>query len=165
MKHHHYNTTIAWTGNQGSGTADYKAYDRSHTVAIKGKGIIEGTSDPAFRGDPSKHTPEDMLVSSLSSCHMLWYLHLCAVNGVVVTDYVDHATGVMEENSDGSGQFIGVALNPLVTVQSPDMVDRALALHHDATRKCFIARSVNFDVYHKPQVLVAGETRATVTLA
>ena len=165
MKHHHYNTTITWTGNRGTGTSDYKAYERNHDVSIKGKRVIEATSDPSFRGDPAKHTPEDMLVSSLSSCHMLWYLHLCAVNGVVVINYVDHATGVMEENTDGSGQFIGVALNPIVTVQSADMVDRAFALHQEATRKCFIARSVNFDVYHKPQVLVAGHTPASVALS
>ena len=95
---------------------------------------------------------------------MLWYLHLCAVNGVIVTNYVDHATGVMEENSDGSGQFIGVTLNPVVTVQSEEMVERALGLHHDATRKCFIARSVNFDVQHKPQIIVAGQTKAAVSL-
>lgn len=160
MKHHYYNATLTWTGNRGSGTSEYRAYERSHAIDIKGKPTIEGTSDSAFRGDPTKHTPEDMLVSSLSSCHMLWYLHLCAVNGVIVTDYVDHATGVMEENTDGSGQFIGVALNPVVTVASADMAERALALHHDATRKCFIARSVNFDVYHKPQILVAGEMSA-----
>jgi len=162
MKHHHYNATITWTGNLGSGTSDYKAYDRSHNIGIKGKSIIESTSDPAFRGDPTKHTPEDMLVSSLSSCHMLWYLHLCAVNGVVVTQYIDQATGVMEENSDGSGQFIGVTLNPVVAVQSADMVERALALHQDATHKCFIARSVNFDVHHKPQVIVAGQTQTAI---
>ncbi|MGC3947293.1 MAG: OsmC family protein [Chryseolinea sp.] len=165
MKHHNYNATTTWTGNRGSGTTDYKGYDRSHEIAIKGKQIIEGSSDPSFRGDPTKHTPEDMLVSSLSTCHMLWYLHLCAVNGVVVTDYVDHATGVMEENTDGSGQFIGVTLNPVVTVQSAEMVERAHSLHHDATRKCFIARSVNFDVQHKPQVLVAGQAQAAVTLS
>lgn len=164
MKHHHYNATISWTGNRGSGTSDYKAYDRSHSVDIKGKPTIYSTADPAFRGDPAKHTPEDMLVSSLSGCHMLWYLHLCAVNGIVVSNYVDHATGVMEENGDGSGQFIGVALNPVVTVQSSEMVDRALSLHQEATRKCFIARSVNFDVYHKPQVLVEGQASAPVSV-
>lgn len=156
MKHHHYHATITWTGNRGSGTSDYRAYDRNHTVAIGGKPPIEATSDPAFRGDPSKHTPEDMLVSSLSSCHMLWYLHLCAVNGVIVTAYDDQASGVMEENSDGSGQFIGVVLNPVVTVRSEDMIDLALSLHQEATRKCFIARSVNFDVRHKPQIQVSG---------
>lgn len=165
MKHHHYNATITWTGNRGSGTSDYRAYERSHHIAIKGKAILEGSSDAAFRGDPTKHTPEDMLVTSLSTCHMLWYLHLCAVNGVVVTDYVDHATGVMEENSDGSGQFIGVTLNPIVTVQSEEMSERARALHHDATRKCFIARSVNFDVQHKPQIVVAGQTQIAAPLS
>jgi organic hydroperoxide reductase OsmC/OhrA len=159
MKHHHYNATTTWTGNRGSGTSDYKAYDRSHEIGIKGKRIIEGSADPSFRGDPTKHTPEDMLVSSLSNCHMLWYLHLCSANGVVVTAYVDHATGVMEENSDGSGQFIGVTLNPIVTVQSAAMVELAISLHHEATHKCFIARSVNFNVQHKPQILIAGQAK------
>jgi organic hydroperoxide reductase OsmC/OhrA len=157
MKHHHYNATVTWTGDRGSGTSDYKSYDRNHTVGIKGKRIIECTSDPAFRGDPTRHTPEDLLVSSLSTCHMLWYLHLCAVHGVVVTGYVDHASGVMEENADGSGQFIGVNISPTVTVQSPEMVDRAYALHKDANGMCFIARSVNFHVHHHPHIVVAGQ--------
>ena len=156
MKHHQYHTTVTWTGNLGEGTAGYKTYERSHDIAVEGKSTIKGTSDSAFRGDPSKHTPEDFLVSSLSTCHMLWYLHLCAVNGVVVMDYVDNAAGVMEENTDGSGQFIGVTLSPVVTVKSTEMVDKAYALHHDANRMCFIARSVNFDVHHKPKVIVAS---------
>ncbi len=159
VKHHHYNSTITWTGNRGQGTTDYKGYDRSHSIATKGKRTIEGSSDPSFRGDPTKHTPEDFLVSSLSTCHMLWYLHLCAVNGVVVTDYTDNASAVMEENADGSGQFIGANLNPVVTVRSADMIERAYALHQNANRMCFIARSVNFDVHHKPHIVVAGHTQ------
>jgi len=157
MKHHQYHAKVTWTGNRGEGTTAYSAYDRNHAISIKGKPSIEGTSDVAFRGDPSKHTPEDLLVSSLSTCHMLWYLHLCAVNGVVVLQYVDNAFGVMEENKDGSGQFIGATLSPIVTVTSSDMVEKAMALHHDANRMCFIARSVNFDVHHKPQVVVANK--------
>ncbi len=86
---------------------------------------------------------------------MLWYLHVCAVNNVIVTNYVDNAFGIMEENQDGSGQFIGVTLNPQVTVESSDMVERAIALHHEAHKMCFIARSVNFDVQHKPHVIAA----------
>lgn len=154
MKHHHYNAAIVWTGNTGSGTSDYRSYTRNHNINIGGKPTITASSDPAFRGDPSRHNPEELLVSALSSCHMLWYLHLCAVNNVVVTAYEDRATGVMEENADGSGQFIGVSLNPIVTVQHAEMVERAYSLHEDATHKCFIARSVNFDVHHKPRVLV-----------
>lgn len=161
MKHHQYHATVTWTGNLGEGTAGYKTYERSHDIAVEGKPTIKGTSDSAFRGDPSKHTPEDFLVSSLSTCHMLWYLHLCAVNGVVVVDYVDNAAGVMEENTDGSGQFIGVTLSPVVTVKSMEMVDKAYALHHEANRMCFIARSVNFDVHHKPKVIVVNREKVS----
>ncbi|MEO8472883.1 MAG: OsmC family protein [Chryseolinea sp.] len=156
MKHHNYQATMTWTGNRGTGTKDYRGYDRSHTYQIKGKQVIEGSSDPAFRGDPAKYNPEELLIMALSSCHMLSYLHVCAVNDIVVTAYVDNATGVMEENKDGSGQFIGVTLNPIVTVKSPDMIEKANTLHHDASRACFIARSVNFDVQHKPLAVAAG---------
>ncbi|TAD82873.1 MAG: OsmC family peroxiredoxin [Bacteroidetes bacterium] len=105
---HHYRTTIKWTGNTGSGTDHYRNYERSHCIVIENKSDILGSSDPAFRGDQTKHNPEDLLVSSLSSCHMLWYLHLCAQAGVVVTHYVDNAMGIMEEAADGGGQFLEV---------------------------------------------------------
>ena len=154
MKSHHYHTTTVWTGNQGSGTSEYKAYERSHLIQVDGKPTIEGSSDPAFRGDKTKYTPEDMLVASISTCHMLWYLHLCAVNGVIVTGYTDHAEGVMEEDSKGSGIFTEVILHPLVTIKERGMQERANALHHDANKMCFIANSVKFPVYHKPQAIV-----------
>lgn len=156
MKLHHYRTMIRWTGNRGNGTADYRAYERTHVIAIDGKADIMGSSDAAFRGDPAMHTPEDMLVASLAACHMLWYLHLCATHGVVVSDYRDRATGIMEENEDGSGQFTTVTLHPEVTVADPGMLERAHSLHREANAKCFIARSVNFEVRHQPQVSVAA---------
>src|SRR5688572_6604565 len=102
MPLHHYQTKTIWTGNLGAGTKEYKAYERDHLIRIEGKPDIQGSSDPAFRGDKTKHTPEDLFVSTLSTCHMLWYLHLCAKHGIVVTAYVDNASGVMEEHDDGS---------------------------------------------------------------
>jgi organic hydroperoxide reductase OsmC/OhrA len=93
-------------------------------------------------------------VASISSCHMLWYLHLCAVNGVIVTDYTDQASGSMEENKDGSGQFTEITLQPRVVVEHESMIEKANALHHDANTMCFIARSVNFPVHHKPEAVV-----------
>lgn len=158
--HHHYKATITWTGNRGKGTESYKVYERSHHIFIEGKTVIEGSSDPVFRGDKTKHTPEDLLVSALSGCHLLQYLHVCAVNGVVVTDYTDKAFGVMEENADGSGQFIGVTLSPVVTVKEQNMVQKANELHHEASKMCFIARSVNFAVHHKPTAIVAELQKA-----
>lgn len=150
MKQHTYRATITWTGNQGTGTSGYKAYSRNHVIGAPGKKDIEGSSDPSFQGDASRYSPEDLLLDALSSCHMLWYLHLCAVNGVVVTEYVDHATGTMTEEKNGSGQFTEATLNPRVTVENESMIARANALHHEANKLCFIARSVNFPVYHHP---------------
>jgi len=152
-KLHHYTATISWKGNQGRGTLDYKSYSREHDITIKGKPPIPGSSDPSFRGDRSRYSPEDTLVSSLSACHMLWYLHLCAVNGVIVVGYIDHALGEMKENDDGSGQFTKVMLHPRVTVSDQKMVEKAKALHADANSMCFIARSVNFPVHHVPEIL------------
>src|SRR5687768_9580832 len=151
-KTHRYTATIEWIGNQGAGTLDYRSYSRNHTISIDGKPIIEASSDSAFRGDPSRHTPEDLLVSSISGCHMLWYLHLCAVNGVIVLRYRDEAEAEMVENEDGSGQFSKVVLRPRVVVSKSSMFGKAQSLHEQAHRMCFIARSVNFSVQHKPEV-------------
>lgn len=153
-KKHHYKTTIQWTGNTGTGTSNYRNYERSHTISVENKLAIEGSADPAFRGDKTKHNPEDMLLSSLSSCHMLWYLHFCSEAGVIVTDYVDNATGTMLETSNGSGHFSEVILSPTVTVSDESMIEKARELHHKAHEFCFIANSVNFPVKHIPIVLV-----------
>jgi len=152
-KQHNYKTTLQWTGNKGKGSENYKAYERSYTVSIENKPDILGSSDPSFGGDRTKYNPEELLVASLSSCHMLWYLHLCSEAGVVVMDYVDNATGTMIETSDGSGYFTEVALNPIVTVNENSMIEKANELHKKANELCFIANSVNFKVEHHPTCL------------
>jgi organic hydroperoxide reductase OsmC/OhrA len=146
MKRHTYEVKMNWTGNDGEGTKDYRSYRRDHEVFAENKGPILGSSDPAFRGDAQRFSPEELLVSTLSSCHMLWYLHLCSVNGIVVLDYRDTALGEMDENADGSGQFTQVTLRPKITVALGSDRVRALTLHEEAHRFCFIARSVNFPV-------------------
>ena len=149
-KEHNYSVTIEWTGNKGVGTTAYNTYERSHVLHVENKVDIQGSSDTPFRGDNTKHNPEDMLVSSLSSCHMLWYLHLCADAGVIVTSYTDTAKGIMQEVPGGGGHFSEVTLYPVVTVTEQGMVDKANALHDKAHEKCFIANSVNFPVKHSP---------------
>lgn len=151
---HNYSATITWTGNRGQGTTGYRDYDRNHTISIANKPDILGSSDTAFRGDATRHNPEDMLVSSLSTCHMLWYLHLCADAGVIVTAYTDNATGVMQESPAGGGRFKEVVLHPVVTVTDASMIEKANSLHTKAHEKCFIANSVNFPVLHEPQCIV-----------
>ena len=149
-KQHHYSLTMTWTGNNGTGTSAYRAYERSHTISKEGKPDILGSSDPAFRGDKTKYNPEELFLASLSSCHMLFFLHLCADAGVVVTAYVDEATGEMEETPDGSGRFTSVTLHPAVTVTDASMIEKTSELHHRAHELCFIANSCNFPVYNKP---------------
>lgn len=156
MKKHHYKVNITWIGNQGKGTASYTAYDRDHTIAVSGKPVIPGSSDPAFRGNINRYNPEELLVASLSSCHMLWFLHLCSVAGVIVMEYLDDATGIMEETADGGGHFTEVTLFPVITVASEEMIAQADALHEKANELCFIARSCNFPVHHKPIYKIAG---------
>ena len=155
MTEHHYCIKTEWTGNLGEGTATYQSYSRDHLLSGAGKATpIEGSSDPVFRGDPTRYNPEELLVSALSACHMLWYLHLCALNHLIVTDYIDEATGSMSETADGSGQFREVTLKPVVTVAEPSMVEPAEALHREANRRCFIAKSCTFPVHHQPLTLV-----------
>ncbi len=146
-KEHNYKLSIRWTGNKGEGTKNYTAYERSHVIKVENKPDILGSSDPAFRGDSTMYNPEELLVASLSSCHMLWYLHLCAEANVIVIDYVDHATGIMVENASGGGRFTEVMLNPVVTVKEASMCNKAIDLHLKAHELCFIANSVNFPVY------------------
>ncbi|MDQ3403627.1 MAG: OsmC family protein [Actinomycetota bacterium] len=149
---HQYEVHVEWTGNRGQGTTGYRDYDRAHEVRAEGKPTIAGSSDPALRGDPERWNPEELLVASLSQCHMLWYLHLAAVAGIVVTEYTDAAVGTMRMDSSGSGRFTEVTLRPVVTVADPSRSDDARELHADAHAKCFIARSVNFPVEHEPTI-------------
>lgn len=161
-RRHEYTVQVKWTGNRGSGTSSYRAYSRDHEILADGKRPVPGSADPAFRGDPTRYNPEDTLVSSLSACHMLWYLHLCADAGIQVTDYVDDAWGVMMQDADGGGRFERVVLRPRIVITAEEHRDRALELHARAHKLCFIANSVNFPVECEPELRVAtGEVTGT----
>jgi organic hydroperoxide reductase OsmC/OhrA len=150
MIEHQYNIRIKWSGNKGCGTSSYKAYERDFDLSAQNKEqIIHGSSDPAFLGDPKRYNPEEMLVASISSCHMLWYLHLCASQKIVVTAYIDHAEGFMQEHEDGSGSFSKVILKPKITLlKLADQIE-ADKLHKKANQMCFIANSCNFSILHQ----------------
>jgi organic hydroperoxide reductase OsmC/OhrA len=151
MKQHHYNTTITWTGNTGQGTKNYSSYSRDHNIHIdkKSKEIL-ASSDPSFRGDATRYNPEDLFLSSLAGCHMLWYLHLCSQNGIVVESYTDSAVGIMQEDTTGSGRFSSVTLQPKVVISDASKIDLANNLHKQANTMCFIANSCNFKINHEP---------------
>ena len=150
---HQYRVGVEWTGNRGSGTDGYRNYGRDHVIRIEGKPDISGSSDPAFRGDAARHNPEEMLVAALSTCHMLAYLHMATVAGVVVTGYVDAAEGTMATEGNG-GHFTEVVLRPVVTITAESDPGKAEAAHDDAHHTCFIAASVNFPVRCEPRIAV-----------
>jgi organic hydroperoxide reductase OsmC/OhrA len=157
---HEYRLTMTWAGNLGTGTSGYKHYSRDFVLEAEGKPAIAGTADTHFHGSPGRWNPEEMLLAALSSCHKLSYLHLCAVNGVVVTAYVDHAEGFMRyEAVTGSGRFERVMLRPRVTIAAGSDIATARELHHQAHALCFIANSVNFPVECEP-VIERAETSA-----
>jgi organic hydroperoxide reductase OsmC/OhrA len=149
-REHHYEAHLVWTGAAQGPTSGYEAYSRDLRAEVEGKPPIEGSSDPGFRGDPSRYNPEDLLVVSLSACHMLSYLHLCASAGIEVTAYEDRARGTMAIK-DRKLRFVDVLLEPKVTIAKGD-AEKAIALHEEAHAQCFIASSVNFPVRHQPTI-------------
>jgi organic hydroperoxide reductase OsmC/OhrA len=152
---HHYRVDVEWTGNHGTGTQTYQGYGREHEIRVAGKPVLAGSSDPAFRGDATRHNPEDMLVAALSTCHMLSYLHVAATAGIVVTAYTDTAEGTMETNAHG-GHFVEVVLRPQVTISAASDAAKAEAAHEAAHHGCFIANSVNFPVRCEPRIVIAS---------
>jgi organic hydroperoxide reductase OsmC/OhrA len=152
---HHYSLTSTWTGNTGTGTSGYRDYRRDVTLQVEGKPDLLASSDKAFRGDPARWNPEDLLLASLSECHLLSYLHACVVAGVVVVSYRDTASGFMREDGRGGGSFVEVTLHPEVVVADSSMVEAAERAHHQANEWCFIANSMNFPVRHEATVTAA----------
>lgn len=156
MPTHRYSVHVRWTGNLGEGTRSYRAYNRNYEITAQGKPAILGSSDPAFRGDPTRYNPEELLVAALSTCHMLWVLHLAADRGIVITTYTDDPHGVMIEHADGSGEFESVTLRPRITVTESSRGAELAQLHDRAHECCFVARSVKFPVRYVGTVEVAS---------
>jgi organic hydroperoxide reductase OsmC/OhrA len=148
-KQNSYTSTIIWTGDRGQGTAEYRGYDRTWEVRTPGKPVLHCSNDPLLGGDASKPNPEDLLLSALSACHMLWYLHLACKAGVVVTGYEDEAVGVGETSPNGAGRFLRATLRPTIRVRPGTDVASADAIHGQIDQYCFIARSLNFPVEYQ----------------
>jgi len=149
---HTYQATVQWTGNRGSGTSGYRAYGRDHVIRAAGKPDIPGSADPAFRGDADRWNPEELLLASVSACHKLWYLHLCADAGIAVLQYEDEAHGTMADTPPGPGRFTEICLRPRVLIRAGDDAARAAQLHHAAHEQCYIANSVNCPVRCEPVI-------------
>ena len=148
-KQHAYTARIVWTGNRGEGTKTYRGYDRTWDIATPGKPIVHCSNDPLLGGDPALPNPEDLLLSSLSACHMLWYLHLASAAGIAVLSYQDDPVGAGETSPNGAGRFLYATLKPHIVVRAGDDLAEADAIHHRIHEFCFIARSVNFPVRYE----------------
>ena len=158
MTEHEYGIELTWTGNLGSGTSHPRDYARDHSITAEGMELpILGSAAPIYRGDPSKWNPELLLVAAVSECHMLWYLHFCAVNGIVVESYIDKATGTLDAvHEPYKPRFVALTLHPEVVVADSSMMQKAQDLHEEANAYCFVANSLNFPVLHEPIVAIAG---------
>ena len=150
MSENHFTARIEWTGNTGDGNRRYLGYKRTWSITTPGKPPVSCSNDPDLGGDPSLHNPEDLLLTSLASCHMLWYLHLASNAGVHVLAYADAPEGFGETEKNGAGRFTAVTLHPRVTVSPGTDLIRAHDLHKEVGQYCFIARSVNFPIHHEP---------------
>lgn len=125
---------------------------KTHVSQIKGKREVVVSAAREFKGEPDKYNPEDLLLSALSSCHMMSYFYVCRQNGIEIESYTDNAQGILELQPDSSGAFQKVILNPQVTLKDTSQNDLAINLHKKAHQLCFIANSVNFTVEIEPVV-------------
>lgn len=153
---HEYTSRVVWTGNRGEGTAHYRAYDRTWDIAVLGKPVVHCSNDPLLGGDPGKMNPEDLLLSALSACHMLWYLHYASDAGLRVLGYEDSPLGQGEIGPGGAGRFVKATLRPRVTLPAGGDLAAAEAIHHRIHAVCFIARSVSFPVDYEPEFVLEG---------
>jgi len=152
---HLFKAEAKWTSNQIQEDSTKRYYNKSHKIIIEGKPVLNVSAAKAFKGDPELYNPEDLLLSSLVSCHMMSYLYVCAQNGIEVLEYSDHAEATLEVSADGSGRFVAVKLFPKVKISNFDQIELALELHTKANQLCFIANSCNFPVLHEASCEVA----------
>jgi organic hydroperoxide reductase OsmC/OhrA len=154
MSEYIYRLETVWVGAAKTTSFTYESYSREYQINIAGKTSLIASADPHFRGDSHLYNPEDLLVASLSGCHMLSYLALCSRSRIKIFAYRDNAVGKMTKR-DGKIGFLEVILYPQVQIESADSLDKAIKLHQQAHRECFIANSVNFPVLNRPVVSVA----------
>lgn len=146
---HLFQAKVNWTSSQSQEDSTKRFYSKSHQINIEGKPVLNVSAAKAFKGDPELYNPEDLLLSSLVSCHMMSYLYVCSQNGIEVLEYSDHAEAKLEVAHDGSGRFVAVLLKPKVKISNSDKMELALELHKKANQLCFIANSCNFPVLHE----------------
>jgi len=150
VSEHH--ASVVWTRRSPDFT--YDSYNRAHEVRFKNGAIaLRASSAPEFRGDADRINPEEAFVASLSGCHMLTFLAICARKRLTPNSYEDDAVGVLEKGPDGKLWISRAILRPRVCFASGAVVDgEVLAkIHHKAHQECFIANSVKTSVTIEPR--------------
>lgn len=151
---HTFKVVLNWISNQKSSDKSVRFYSKSHTIKIEGKDDLKVSAAKAFKGDPSLYNPEDLLLSSLTSCHMMSYLYCCSINDLEIISYQDYSEAFLEVNADGSGKITKVILRPTVTIKEEENVQLAKDLHQKASELCFIANSCNFLIEHEISIQI-----------
>jgi organic hydroperoxide reductase OsmC/OhrA len=147
--------TIAW--ERRSSEFAYNTYNRSHTVDYGGGIRVPATAAPANIPPTAIEghgmDPEQAFVGALSSCHMLWFLHMACRANYVVDRYEDEASGVLEKNAEGRMAITRVTLRPVVRFagRAPSAEEHA-QLHEGAHQRCFVSNSVTTDVTIAPRI-------------
>ncbi|MBF4469919.1 OsmC family protein [Flavobacterium sp. HJJ] len=147
---HLFKVKLNWNSVPKETISTSRKYLKNHQITIEGKEILNLSAAKAFKGDPSLYNPEDLLLSSVVSCHMMSYLYVCSQNGIDILSYQDDAEATLEVSENGSGRFIEVRLYPKVVIQQKEKIAEALELHSKANELCFIANSCNFKIVHFP---------------
>lgn len=150
MTKHSFKATLNWPIPEQE---NVRRSSKSHIISIEGKPDLAVSAAKAFKGDPTLYNPEDLLLSSLMSCHMMSYLYCCALEKIDVVSYKDNATAILETQSDGSGRIVKVMLHPEVQIADANKIELAKSLHAKANQLCFIANSCNFEVEHSAVVV------------
>lgn len=152
-----YTAQLQWQRHAGEAFTDQR-YHRRHDWRFDGGAVVPGSSSlhsvPLPHSDPAAVDPEEAFVAALSSCHLLWFLHLAAKDGRVVDAYADDAVGVMARNAAGKLAMTAVTLRPRVRFAAGRAPDAAAheALHHAAHEACYIANSVACAVHCEPRL-------------
>jgi organic hydroperoxide reductase OsmC/OhrA len=152
--YHTFKAALNWKLNPEGSTHNSSRISRNHQVSIAGKQVLEVSAAKAFKGDASLHNPEDLLLSALTSCHMMSYLYVCAQHDIEVLAYSDKSEGQLEVEESGKGSFKSVDLNPVVTIKNAQNLELAKELHAQANELCFIANSCNFPIHHNATILL-----------
>ena len=123
-------------------------YDRNHTVTVNGAQKIGVSAATDFLGDANKADPEQLLTSSVSSCHMLFFLAIAKMRGFEVTQYSDRATAYLGKDGTGGMAVTRIVLRPQMQFSDDKRPDEETLkrIHEHAHKKCFIANSIKAEV-------------------